>query len=269
MRNKKLVLMVVLGLLALFVAGCGSNNAEVEDKSLATVQEKGEFVVGLDDNFPPMGFVDESGEIVGFDIDLANEVAKRMGVKAVFKPCEWDGIILSLKNKDIDVIWNGLTITEQRQKEIAFSEVYIKNRQIIVVGQDSDINAKADLAGKVVGLQMGSSSEDALNNDAETVATLKEVRQFANNTEALMDLAAGRVDAVVVDEIVGRYYIEKKPEVYRVLEDNFGQEAYGVGIRMEDESFRAELDKVLNEMKADGTAAEISKKWFGEDIITK
>lgn len=239
------------------------------DNSLQQIKEKGKFVVGLDDNFPPMGFRDEKGEIVGFDIDLAKEAASRMGVEVEFKPVEWDGIVFSLKNGVIDVVWNGMTITEERQKQIDFSKPYMDNRQIIVVQKDADINSKDSLSGKVVGLQLGSSSENALNSEPEVAKSLEEVRKYSNNTEALMDLQIGRIDAVVVDEIVGRYYISKRPDVYRVLDENFGSESYGVGIRSEDDSFRQELDKVLDEMKEDGTAKEISKKWFGTNVLNK
>ncbi|SHJ83744.1 amino acid ABC transporter substrate-binding protein [Tepidibacter formicigenes] len=266
MKSKvSIMFLLFLGIIILLM-GCAST--EKEDNSLEEIKKKGEFVVGLDDNFPPMGFKDENGEIVGFDIDLAKEAAKRMGVNVKFKAVDWDGVLLSLKNKDIDVIWNGLTITEERQRQINFSKVYLQNRQIIVVNNNSNIKSKEDLDGKIVGVQLGSSSENALNSD-EIVKSLKEIRKFSNNTEALMDLKAGRVDAVVVDEIVGRYYIEKKPGVYKVLEDDFGRESYGVGIRKEDIKFKEELDKILDEMKNDGTAKKISQKWFGEDIVAK
>lgn len=259
------VTMVVL-ILSITLVGCGK---KVEVDSLSLIKENGKFIIGLDDSFPPMGFRDEKGEIVGFDIDLAKEVAKRMGVEVEFKPVDWDGIVLSLKNKDIDLIWNGLTITEKRKKEIYFSKVYLQNRQIIVVGNNSDIQFKSDLNGKVVGIQLGSSSEIALNGDADLVKSLKDIRKYSNNTEALMDLKAGRVNAVVVDEVVGRYYIAKKPNTYRVLAEDFGKESYGVGIRKSDISFKEELDRILDEMKADGTAKKIVLKWFGENIIVE
>lgn len=268
MKTKLLIISVLFALivgLPLFAGG----KKESGDASLATIKQKGQFIVGLDDNFPPMGFRDEQGEIVGFDVDLAKEAAKRMGVKAVFKPVDWDGVLLSLKKGDIDVIWNGLTITEKRKEQIAFSKVYLENRQIIIVNGDSAIGTKADLSGKTVGLQMGSSSEEALASDSATASSLKEVKKYPNNVEALMDLKAGRVDAVVVDEIVGRYYIAKKPGEYKILQENFGTESYGVGIRQEDESFRAELDKVMDAMKSDGAADAISKAWFGEAIVKK
>ncbi|MCK4260257.1 MAG: amino acid ABC transporter substrate-binding protein [Halanaerobiales bacterium] len=264
LKKITVVIMVVL-ILSIMLVGCGKK-AEID--SLSLIKEKGKFIVGLDDSFPPMGFRDEKGEIVGFDIDLAKEVAKRMGIEVEFKPVDWDGILFSLKNNDIDLIWNGLTITEKRKKEIAFSEVYLQNRQIIVVGKNGSVQNKEDLKGRVIGLQLGSSSEIALNSESEVVTSLKEIRKYSNNTEALMDLQAGRVDAVVLDEIVGRYYMAKRPDVYRVLEEDFGKESYGVGIRKDDMSFKEELNKILIEMKADGTAEKISIKWFGENILS-
>lgn len=273
MKRKFTLLTIAIFILSILMAGCTSTKTSTDqqkqDSSLQDIKSKGQFVVGLDDSFPPMGFKDDSGQIVGFDIDLAKEAAKRMGVKVVFKPVEWDGIILSLNNKDIDVIWNGLTITDKRKQQIAFTKPYLENKQIIVVQNSSNIKGKADLTGKKVGLQLGSSSETALNSDANVVKSLKEVKKYSNNTEALIDLKEGRIDAVVVDEVVGRYYIAKQPGTYKVLDENFGKESYGVGIRKTDVSFQKELDKTLDAMKSDGTADKISQKWFGKSIITK
>lgn len=258
---------VILFLVFTLILGCSV--LAVEDNSLQEIKEKGKFIVGLDDAFPPMGFRDENGDIVGFDIDLAKEVASRMGVEVEFKPVEWDGIVLSLQNGIIDVVWNGMTITPEREKMIDFSKPYMDNKQIIIVRASTDIEEPGDLAGKIVGLQLGSSSENALNTAPELVETLNEIRKYPNNTEALMDLQIGRLDAVVADEVVGRYYISKRPGVFRVLEEYLDYESYGVGIRDEDDSLRAEIDRLLDEMKADGTAREISKKWFGADVLSK
>ncbi|MFL0194718.1 amino acid ABC transporter substrate-binding protein [Clostridium sp. WILCCON 0269] len=268
MKKKFGILTMVIFLLGILLTGCGQTQ-QSGDKSWDDIKAKGKFVVGLDDSFPPMGFRDEKGQIVGFDIDMAKAAAEKLGVKVEFKPVEWDGIILSLNNKDIDVIWNGLTITADRKKQIAFSKVYLQNKQIIVVQNNSAIKSKKDLSGKRVGIQLGSSSETALNADTTTSKSLKEVRKYSNNTEALLDLNQGRIDAVVVDEVVGRYYIEKKPGLYKILDDNFGKEDYGVGIRKTDTSFREKLDEALDTIKSDGTADKISKKWFGENIVTK
>lgn len=268
MKKKFVFLVIAIFTLGLLISGCGKKE-QATDNSWKEIQQKGKFVLGLDDSFPPMGFKDDKGQIVGFDIDMAQEAAKRMGVKVELKPVQWDGVLLSLNNKDIDVIWNGLTITDKRKQQIAFSKVYLQNKQIIVTNNDSNIKTKKDLAGKKVGLQLGSSSETALNADTATAKSIKEIKKYSDNTEALMDLKTGRIDAVVVDEVVGRYYISKKPGQYKVANEDFGKEDYGVGIRKSDVTFKNELDKTLDAMKADGTADKISQKWFGKNIIAK
>ncbi len=269
MKKKVTFLITTLLLFTLIISGCGQQSAKKEMNSLQKIEDKGYFVVGLDDNFPPMGFRGESGEIVGFDIDLAKKAAEKMGVNVKFKPVDWDGVLLSLKNGDIDVIWNGLTVTEKRKKEIGFSDVYLANRQAIIVQKDSKISSKDDLNNMVVGLQMGSSSEQALNSDEELVNAIKKVRKYSNNVEALLDLKAGRLNAVIIDEIVGRYYTAKKKDDYRVLDEYLAKESYAVGLRKEDTEFKEELNKVLNEMKKDGSGAKISEEWFGKDILVK
>lgn len=225
----------------------------------------------MDDNYPPAGFHDATGELVGIDIDLAKEAAKRLGVDVVFQPVQWDGVMMNLKNGDIDVIWNALGITEKRKKEIAFTNVYMIDKNVIVVPVNSSIKTKADLAGKIVGLQAGSTAEPAVTDDP-IGKELKEIRKFENPTQALLDLQAGRIDAVVTNEMNGRFLInqENAQDKYHILSEEagyFGEEPYGVGLRLEDKAFLAELNRVLDEMKADGTAAQISEKWFGANII--
>ncbi len=225
------------------------------------------LVVGLDDNFPPMGFRDEKNELVGFDIDMAREAAKRMGVEVEFKPIDWSAKEAELAGKRVDALWNGLTITEERKEKIAFSAPYMENHQIVVVPAKSEIKTKAELAGKIVGAQEGSSAVDAVKKEDAVFKSLKEFKTFGDNVTALMDLSAGRLEAVVVDEVVGRYYVAKKPDEYAVLEENFGTEEYGVGLRKDDTADLDKLNKALNDMKADGTAAKIATQWFGKDII--
>lgn len=268
MRNKTIKFLAVFISVVFLSVGCGKSGTE--DKSLEQIKAKGFFIVGLDDQFPPMGFRgQDNNEIVGFDIDLAKEAAKRLGVRVEFKPVAWDGIILSLNKGDIDVVWNGMTITEERKQKIEFSKPYLNNRQIIMVTLDSTLSTIDMLKGKKVGLQLGSSSETALNSKADLVKQLKEVKKYENNTLALMDLAAKRIDTVIVDEIVGRWNMAKKPGVYKVLSEDMGTELYGVGIRKNDITFKEALDKVLTEIKADKAGEDISKKWFGENIILK
>ena len=245
----------------------GAQESEGGDNSLQYILDKGTFVLGLDDSFPPMGFRDEAGEITGFDIDLAKEVCTRMGVELKLQPIDWDAKILDLNSKDIDVIWNGLSIDDERKKKIDFSKPYIANRMIIIVQAGSGIDTKADLAGKKVGVQLGSSADGAVNADKATADSLGELVKFQDNIQALMDLEVGRIDAVVADEILGRYYISKKADAYEVATDYFTEEQYGIGFRKGDAAFVAEVDRILDEMVKDGAAAAISAKWFGEDVL--
>ena len=180
---------------------------------------------------------------------------------------DWSAKEAELAGKRVDALWNGLTITEERKKNIAFSAPYMENHQIIVVKGDSPIKTKADLAGKLIGVQDGSSAVDAIGKDEATAKSFKDMKKYGDNVTALMDLSTGRVDAVVLDEVVGRYYTSKKPGEYVVLDDNFGTEEYGVGLRLEDKDLLARVDKAMADMKADGSAAKISEQWFGKNIV--
>lgn len=245
------------------IAACGQQEAPSAPAAPAPAAK---IVVGLDDNFPPMGFRDAKNELVGFDIDLAREAAKRLGVEVEFKPIDWNAKEAELSGKRVDVLWNGLTITEKRKEQIAFTAPYLENHQIVVVAANSPVKAKADLAGKVVGVQEGSSAVEAIEKDA-VGKSFKELKKFGDNVAALMDLTTGRLDAVVLDEIVGRYYVAKKPGDYLILDDNFGTEEYGVGVRKDDAELLGKLQKAMDEMKKDGAAARISTQWFGKDIV--
>ncbi|QXL85744.1 amino acid ABC transporter substrate-binding protein [Comamonas sp. NLF-1-9] len=261
-----------VALLSLGVVLAGCSKQEVAETAPAAAAEPApaavtKIVVGLDDNFPPMGFRDDKNELVGFDIDMAKEAAKRLGLEVSFKPIDWSAKEAELSGKRVDVLWNGLTITEERKQNIAFTAPYMENHQIIVVAADSGIKTKADLEGKVVGAQEGSSAVDAAKKDEAVFKSFKEFKTFGDNVTALMDLSAGRLQAVVVDEVVGRYYVAKKPDQYSVLDEHFGTEDYGVGLRKEDGELLAKLDKVLGDMKQDGAAAKISEQWFGKNIV--
>ncbi|MDU4959375.1 MAG: amino acid ABC transporter substrate-binding protein [Sporomusaceae bacterium] len=253
MKKRFLLLAAVVAVVAL-LAGCGGGQAK-------------KIVVGLDDNFPPMGFRDEKNNIVGFDVDMAKEAAKRIGMTVEFKPIDWNSKEAELNSKRVDILWNGLTITEKRKENILFTRPYMENRQVVIVTAGSAVKSKADLAGKAVGVQDGSSSVDAVNKEAAILNSFKELKKYPDNVAALLDLKAGRLEAVVIDEIVGRYYIAKKPGEYAVLADHFGAEEYGVGLRKDDQQLLTKLQKALDEMNQDGTAAKISQQWFGENIV--
>lgn len=258
---KKIAALLLISSVALFAA-CGKKEAA----PAAGADTATTIIVGLDDNFPPMGFRDDKNELVGFDIDMAKEASRRLGMTVEFKPIDWSAKEAELNGKRVDVLWNGLTITEERKKNISFTAPYMTNHQIVIVGASSPVKAKADLAGRIVGAQDGSSAVDAIKKESQVAAGLKELKTFGDNVTALMDLSTGRLDAIVVDEVVGRYLISKRAGEYKVLEENFGTEEYGVGVRKDDAELLGKLDKTLASMKQDGTAARIATQWFGTDI---
>lgn len=272
MKNKFRILITLAATLILGVfvlSGCSSTSANSKD-NYSEIQTKGFVVVGLDDTFAPMGFKDEKGEVVGFDVDLAKEVFKRSNLEVKFQPIDWSMKETELTSGNVDVIWNGYTITDERKEKVAFTKPYLENRQVIVTLSSSNTKSKGDLKDKKLAAQNGSSAVDAINKEPEVVSTLKngEIIILDTNNEAFMDLEAGRIDAVVADEILARYYISQRgKEKYAILEDDFGKEEYGIGIRKSDTQLLSNIEKALDKMRKDGTAAEISEKWFGENII--
>jgi polar amino acid transport system substrate-binding protein len=267
MKNKflKLIMIIVvftLGSIAL--TGCSST------KESSNAMDKDYIVVGLDDTFVPMGFKDNKGEIVGFDVDLAKELGKRLDKEIKFQSIDWSMKETELNSGNIDLIWNGYTITDERKEKVGFTNPYLANRQVIITLSNSDINTKNNLKGKKIAAQNGSSSLDAINKESDLLKKFDggKVILFETNNEALMDLEAGRVDAVVADEILARYYINQRgTDKYKVLEDDFGKEEYGIGARKEDKEFIKNINKALDDMKKDGSSAKISEKWFGENIM--
>ena len=278
MNIKKVFTFALAGALSIsMLAGCGSSSNESttseskEDTSLTDVQAAGHFTLGLDADFAPMGFTDDNGEIVGFDIDLAKAVGEKMGVDVEVKPIDWDSKDMELSSGKIDVIWNGFSITDERRQEVLFSNPHLSTKQSIVVKKGSDITKKADLAGKKIALQDGSTSEDALKADTATYESVGDdnISRFKENSQVLMEVDSGRADAAVIDEVFVRYYLQKENllDKYTVLEEGFDEEDYGVGGRKGDYALMEAINKALDECKADGTTSEISQKWFGEDLI--
>ena len=239
--------------------------ASAEDKSLENVKANGKFILGLDDSFPPMGFRDENNEIVGFDIDCAKEVASRMGVELVIQPIAWDSKQMELDSGNIDCIWNGMSINEERKEAMNLSDPYLKNDMVFVVLGSSDYQSQADLEGKNIAVQNGSSAQEILEA-SDFAAKAGSIAGYDDNVTAFMDLDANGVDAVFLDSVVANYFITEKQKDYRVLSDVLYEEEYAIGFRKGDQALRDEVQNTLNDMKADGKLGEISTKWFGSDV---
>ena len=256
--------LVWIGLIFL-LTGCTTSTAE-GDTSLQDILDSGVMVVGYTE-YPPMGF-SENGEVTGFDIDIAREVALRLGVDVEFVYIDWDAKELELSSNNIDMIWNGLTITEARKEQILFSKPYFDNRIVILSLVEANINAIADLEGMLVGVELSSSGQLALEGHA-IFESIDDLIKYTTITEAILDLKAGGIDAIVADEIFARYAVSKENNAYKIALEVFNFENYGIGFRLTDASLRDRIDEILDEMAADGTAREISIKWFGEDLLLR
>ena len=247
----------------------GESAADGTDESLQKVLDSGKFILGLDATFEPMGYTNENDEIVGFDIDVAEEVCARMGVELVKEPIDLDTKEQDLAVGRIDCIWNGMSINPSREEQMNLSEPYMKNEMVFVVPASSDVASMNDLAGKNIAVQNGSSAQDILEaSELYTSDTPVTVTAMATNVEALQQLELGLVDAVFLDSVVANYQITSAGKDYKVLPDGLEEEEYAIGFRKEDQALRDEVQKILGEMKADGKLGEISTKWFGSDITT-
>ena len=278
--KKWFVAAMAICLSAMMLAGCGGSpeasstpsgspeQTQSADASLTTIKDKGELIVGLDDSFPPMGFRDDAGELTGFDVEMAQEVCKRLGVTAKLQPIDWNAKEMELNSKTVDVLWNGYTITDERKEKVLFSDPYMKNTQVVVVLKDSAIQKLDDLKGKKVAVQDGSSAQEALKSNEAIYSEIKQI-DFKENVTAFLDVDNKQVDALAIDEVVANYYLAKKPDTYRILTETLAPEEYGVGFRKEDVALRDEVQKIMDEMVTDGTAKTLSEKWFGKDVTLK
>jgi polar amino acid transport system substrate-binding protein len=261
--KKRVFSLLLVAILAISLSACGS-----KDKDLEYIKNKGNLILGLDDSFPPMGFRDDADNIVGFDIDLAKAVADKLGVELVLQPIEWTAKEQELATKNIDCIWNGFSITEERQAQLTLSIPYMENTIAMVVVKDSGIKNKADMAGKRLAVQGGSSAEEALNSDVnkDFRESLGEVNgSFKDYVTALMDLETGNSDAVLMDSVVANYMINEAGKDFEVLDDSLVAEEYAIGFRKGEQALADAVNKALRDLKADGTVERISREWFGSD----
>lgn len=279
MKKRVTLLLALMSASAMLAAGCGGGSGstgaeetggDTSKEETASFEEKQEgdtFTVGFDQNFPPMGFVGDDGEYTGFDLDLAKEVCERQGWEFVPQPIAWETKDATLNSGEIDCIWNGFTMNG-REDEYTWSDPYLDNQQVFVVRSDSGIESEEDLAGKIVDVQTESSAQAALDDNPELADTFGTLQVIPDYDTGFMELESGAVDAVAMDIVVASYQIESRGADFTILDESIASEEYGIGFAKGNEALRDTVQATLEEMAADGTMAEISEKWFGEDITT-
>ncbi len=271
-RSIALALCLLLALGAF--AGCGSSTGTsgataTVSTTLQDITDKGELIIGLDDTFAPMGFRDENNQLVGFDIDLATAVCAELGVTAVFQPIDWNAKEMELSTGKIDCIWNGMSITPEREESMSLSQPYLNNKIIVMTNQGVTIADKEDLANFNIGTQASSAALEALQADPAYDSFKDKVTEYSNYDEVIMDMNTGRIDCMVIDEVLGNYKNAQMDNKFGVASFDFGDDLYAVGFRKSDTELRDAVNDAINSLIDNGTATDISDKWFGTDVVIR
>ncbi len=268
-RLLTILLVAVMAAGSIFVfTGCGSKESSSSDGGWKYIKDKGRLVVGLDDTFAPMGFRDKDDKLVGFDIDLARAVGKELDIKIKFRPIDWDAKESELKSKKIDCIWNGMSATKERQKSMALSNKYLNNK-IVIMSYDKGLNVTkaSQLKNYNVGTQAGSAALDTLKANKDYDSFQDKVKEYKSYDDAMLDMKAGRIDCIVIDEVLGEYKNNKSDQKMYLSDYNFGDDYYAIGFRKSDTELRDKVNDAIKAVIDSGEAAKISKKWFGKDIV--
>jgi L-cystine transport system substrate-binding protein len=267
--KKLLTIVTVITLIAVLLVGCGkAAETNKTEQTKATLLDKvkgsGKLTVGLMGTYPPYNFMNDKNEVDGFDADIAKEVAKRLGVKAEFVPTEWSGMIAGLEQSKYDIVVSQMTITEERKKNLDFSQPYIKNAvNIIVKADNTNINSLNDLKGKKVGVGLGTNDEKYLRDEAIPKVGKFEILTYNDVITSLLDINNGRSDATINNIFAIKPQIEKNNLKLKVVGEPIKEDLAGMAVRKGNPEFLQAVDKAFSDMKADGTYKEIFKKWFG------
>ena len=256
-KMKKLVAMLLtVSCLGMALSGCGSKDGK-------------KFTVGFDAEYPPYGYMDESGNYTGFDLELAEEVCKLRGWELVKQPIVWDSKDNELNSDSIDCIWNGFTING-RENDYEWSVPYVDNSQVIVVSQKSGITDLKGLAGKTVGVQAASAALDVLKDEEGQKAladTFGKLQEFGDYNTAFVELQAGSIDALAMDIGVAKYQIKSRGDEFKILDEHLNAEQYGVGFKKGNTELRDQVNESLKELKKNGKFDELAKKYELSDMV--
>ncbi|GMA07233.1 glutamine ABC transporter substrate-binding protein [Tetragenococcus halophilus subsp. flandriensis] len=230
-----------------------------------------DVVIGLDDTFVPMGFRDDEGNLTGFDIDLAKAVFALNDTTVAFQTIDWSMKETELNNGTIDLIWNGYSQTPEREEKVAFSEPYMSNSQLLVTSKDSGIDSVEEMDGKILGAQEGSSGYNSFTQNPEVLkdrVDSEEATLYDSFNEAFIDLENSRIDGLLIDRVYAEYYLKQNEQTddFNLVETPYEDENFAVGIRKDDDELLEEINDGFNELQENGEFAEISEKWFGEDV---
>lgn len=250
------------------VNNANNQQNETELTGWAYIENKGELIVGLDDAFAPMGFRDEDGNLVGFDIDLANAAGEYLGLNVTFKPIDWDAKDMELSSKRIDCIWNGMSVLPERIEAYSLTKKYLNNK-IVIMTLDPELNitSTADLANVTLGTQVSSAALSTMQANPDWSTFEANVTEYATYDEAILAMQGGRVQAIVVDQVLGEYKNANMDNAMSVCDFGFGDDFYAIGCRKGETDVADKINEAIQALIDNGKAAEISEKWFGTNIV--
>ncbi|MFA5859819.1 MAG: basic amino acid ABC transporter substrate-binding protein [Elusimicrobiota bacterium] len=247
---------LIVAVLMLMTTGCFNK----QEPTLEKIRQSGKIVVGTDATYPPFETKDViTGKFVGFDIDLVTEIARRMGVTAEFMTIAFDGIIPALQEKKFDMLISAMTITEERGKQVAFTLPYYNAGQSITVREDSMVTVLNELAGKKIGVQLGTTGE----MESKKVVSA-EVVSYDDIASAFIDLQNKKIDAIITDHPTSRAIVCSKKGL-KIVGGKITSEEYGMALRKEDTELLENINKIITELKTTGWLDESKKKWKIED----
>ena len=263
---KKIIATAVLGIMTMGLAGCGSSNdknSASKTDLLEKIQKNGKLVVGMSADYAPYEFhyIDENGQDVigGFDVDIANEIANKIGVNLVIQEMDFDALVSALPAGKVDLVISGMNPTEERAKVVDFSEVYYNSKHgILVRAEDADkYQTFADLEGAKVGVQLGSTQEKIAKTEIPNV----NLQQLSNINNLILELKAGKVDAIVMEKPVAEMAVKSNPELAvgkPIYEEQTGGNA--VGIAKNNPQLLAKVNEVITELNESGKMDEYIEK---------
>ena len=257
--KKFLVILLNVFLITIFFTGCNSKDQTTMEK----IEDKGEMTFAMTGGYPPFNFINDDGDLDGFDIDIANALAKEMGVKAVPITTAWDGIIGGLLSKRFDTIIGSMAITDSRLEKVNFTNTYYYDGAQFFTTADSPVKSITDLVDGKVGVVTGTTFHEALSE----MDNIDQIMQFESDVDNIMALEQGRIDGLVTGRFVGlqapaKYGVDLVP-----AGDMLYSEKIGIAVRKEDSDFLDALNKALDTIVKNGTYDEISQKWFGTNIL--
>lgn len=256
---KKIVCFALAALMLLSLCACG--NKKSDEKV---------FTMGIDAEYPPFSYMDDEGNYTGFDVEVCKAVCDKLGWKQEIFSVNWDNKLIQLDAKECDCVWSGMTIMDSmREAGYVLSAPYYDSTQVLVVKADSGFASSADLAGKVVTVQLGTSGEKLLaegGDMADMAATFAKVVTCDSFLKCFTELDGGAADAVFVDKPVAEDYI-KDHDGFAIIDENLGVEQYGIAFRKDDQDLCKQVEDALAELVADGTYAKIAEKY--PDIVKK